>query len=261
MDFLKKHYEKILLSVVLVGLVVALVFMALIIPSEQAKVKQIGEGIIHRSGGTLTNLDLTKESNVVTRLQSPYNLDFQTTHRLFNPLEWQRLPDGTMIPNTHLGPQVAVVTGITPLYFVLNLDSVETNELGVRYVVAVERQAAANAAMRHRQSRYVSTDDPKKDVFTLVRVAGPPESPTGLVLRLADGGQVITLTNGVVFRRVDAYAADVKYEPEKQSWTQKRVGDHLHFAQDDYTIVDISSNEVVLSALSNQKKWTLRYTP
>ena len=59
MDFLKKHYEKILLSVVLLGLVGALVFMALIIPSEQQKVRDIGEGIIGGRVVPLPNLDLT----------------------------------------------------------------------------------------------------------------------------------------------------------------------------------------------------------
>jgi hypothetical protein len=144
---------------------------------------------------------------------------------------------------------------------VLALESVETNELGARYVVAVERQAAASPAMRRKQSRYVSMDDPKKDVFTLLQVKGPPDNPGALVLRLADTGQTITLTNGTPFRRVDAYQADIKYDPERASWTGQRIGNRLRFAGDDYTIVDINSNEVVLSAQSNQKKWTLRYTP
>ena len=133
----------------------------------------------------------------------------------------------------------------------------------MRYVIGVERQAAANPALRRKQARYVSTDDAKKDVFTLLHVIGPPENPDHLVLRLADTGQIIALTNGIPFRRVDGYEADLKYEhePERASWSGQRIGSHLRFAGDDYTIVDINSNEVVLSAQSNQKKWTLRYTP
>ena len=261
MDFLKKHYEKILLSVVLLGLVGALVFMALIIPSEQEKVQRIGEGIIRGKVVALSNLDMAAESNVVVRLQSPYRIDFDTTNRLFNPMEWKKMPGGELVPVTGLSPQAAVVTGITPLYLILNLDSVETNELGARYVIRVERQAAKNAAMSHPQQRYVSMDDPKKDVFTLVRVIGPPENPAALILRLADNSQMITLTNGVPFRRVDADAADIRYDPENLHWSGQRIGSRLKFAGDEYAIVDITSNEVVLSAQSNQKKWTLPYTP
>lgn len=261
MDFLKKHYEKILLSVVLVGLVGALMFMAFIIPNEQEKVRQIGEGIIRGKVVALTNLDLTEQSNVVERLESPYRLDLDTTNKLFNPVEWQRTPDGRMIPARGTGPQAAVVTSITPLYTELTLDSVETNELGARYVISVERQAAAFPAMRRKQQRFVSTDDAKKDIFTLEKVEGPPENPDNLVLRLADTGQRINLSKNKPFRRVDGYMADIKYDPERGSWPGQRIGSHFRFAADDYTIVDINSNEVVLSAQSNQKKWTLRYAP
>jgi len=261
MDFLKKHYEKILLSVVLLGLVGALVFMALFIPSEQEKVREIGEGIIAGHVAALPNLDLTRQSNVIERLQSPYRLDFESTNKLFNPVEWQRRPDGSLFQATGASPQAAVVTSIRPLYTTLTLDSVVTNELGARYVISVERQAAATSAMQHKQQRYVSTDDPKKDVFTLVQVKGPPENPDYLVLRLADTGQMINLSKDKPFRRVDGYTADLKYDLENGRWSGQRIGNHLKFAGDDYTIVDINSNEVVLSAQSNQKKWTLRYTP
>ena len=130
-----------------------------------------------------------------------------------------------------------VVTAIPPLYLVLSLDSVVTNELGARYVISVERQAAANPALRRKQQRYVSVDDPKKDVFALVKVGGPPENPDDLILRLADTGQTITLSKDKPFRRVDGYTADLKYDPEKASWSGQRVGSHLKFAGDDYTIV------------------------
>jgi patatin-like phospholipase/acyl hydrolase len=124
----------------------------------------------------------------------------------------------------------------------------------------VERQAAANPALQRKQQRFVSIDDRKKDVFTLQKVVGPPENPDSLVLRLADTGQEIQLSKDKPFRRVDGYTADLKYEFENARWSGQRIGNHLKFAGDDYTIVDINSDEVVLSARSNQKKWTLRYT-
>jgi len=263
MDFIKKHYEKILLCVVLLGLVAALLFMAWVIPSEQQKVKDITSSIIGSHVSALTNLDLTRQSNIIMQLQSPYRLDFDTTNKLFNPVEWQRRPDGTLIKGGKAGPNAAVVTSIRPLYTVLSLDSIETNELGARYAIGVERQAAASPAMQHKTQRFVSTDDRKKDVFTLQQVVGPPENPNYLVLRLADTGQEIQVARDKPFRRVDGYTADIKYDLENAHWSGQRIGNHLHFAGDgdDYTIVDINSDEVVLSAKSNQKKWTLRLAP
>ena len=152
MDFIKKHYEKILLSVVLLGLVGALVFMALIIPSEQQKVRTITSSIIGGRVVALTNLDLTRQSNVTVQLQSHYRLDFEATNRLFNPVEWVRTPDGRLKKATGITPQAAVVTSIKPLYTALTLDSVETNELGARYVIGVERQAAANPALQEHRT-------------------------------------------------------------------------------------------------------------
>ena len=233
----------------------------MIIPSEQQKVQQISQGYITIRPAALPGLDLTRQTNVVAQLRSPYRLDFETTNRLFNPVGWVRMSDGRLRKETRINPLAAVVTAVTPLYTALTLDAVSTNELGARYVIGVERQAAANANSRRRQSRYVSTDDPKKDVFTLIQVVGPPEDPENLVLRLADTGETVQVSKGKPFRRVDGYSADLKYDPDNAKWTGQRIGNHLRFAGDDYTIVDISSNEVVLSAQSNQKKWTLRYTP
>jgi hypothetical protein len=260
MDFIKKHYEKILLSVVLLGLVGALVFLPFIILNDQQQVREMGEAPFRGKVVALTNLDLTEQSNVIERLQSPYRLDFDTTNKLFNPVEWQRTMDSRLIKAAGATPQAAVVTGITPLYLVLTLDSMETNELGARYIIGVERQAAMNPAQRHKQQRYSSVGE-KKDVFTITDVKGPPENPDGLVLKLADTGETVTLRKGTPYKRVDAYEADLRYDPEKDIWPGQRAGNHLHFAGDDYTIVDITSNEVVLSAQTNQRKWTLRYAP
>ncbi len=47
MDFVKKHYEKILLAVVLLGLVGALVMLPFMIASDRDRQEQMKEGIIH----------------------------------------------------------------------------------------------------------------------------------------------------------------------------------------------------------------------
>jgi hypothetical protein len=54
--------------------------------------------------------------------------------------------------------------------------------------------------------------------------------------------------------------ADLKYAPENKTWSDQRVGDSLGFNGEEYKIVAINENEVVLSAQSNSKKWTVKYT-
>ncbi len=45
----------------------------------------------------LPDLDLTTNDGAMTRLQSPYALDLDTTNKLFNPMEWQKTLDGQLI--------------------------------------------------------------------------------------------------------------------------------------------------------------------
>jgi hypothetical protein len=182
---------------------------------------------------------------------------------LFNPLEWKKTADNTMFPiKTGSEPAAAVVVArISPLYFVLSFDSVETNGIAPRYVIGVEHQGAMNLAMRRKQQRFVSLDDPKKDAFTLLQVKGAPENPEELVLKLSDTGDTVVIKPDQPYQRADAYAADLRYDPEKKIFTARRVGSGISFGGGDYIVVAIDVGEVVLFDQSNQKKTTLRYAP
>jgi len=263
MDFVKKHYEKILLGIVLLGLVGALVFLPYWILHDRDFLDATRRGITSQSPEPLPPLDLTEQSNAIQRLQSPYKLNFETTNRLFNPVEWQKMRNGTLIKiesGREVGPQAVVVTRTSPLYFILTLDSVETNELGVRYIISVERQAAAATWQRAKRQHYASVGE-KNDAFTITAAKGPLDNPTQLVLRLTDTGESATLSKDNPFRRVDGYKADLKYNPGNQSWQDQHTNDKLRFGGDDYIIVAISENEVIISAKSNQKKTALTYNP
>ena len=270
MDFVKKHYEKILLGFVLLGLVGALVFLPFMIASDQQKLKDMSYGVVHPKAVPLPGLDLTRETNVLERLESPYKLDFSTTNKLFNSVSWQRTADGRLIKNV-AGNEVslAVVTKITPLYLMLTLDSmdtnsIETNELAARYVISMERQASLLPAQRVNKPHYASVGEKvgeKNDAFIIREVSGSLANPDELklVVQLTDTGERVTLSKDKPFRRVDGYSADLKYDPEKKTWQGQRVGSVLRFAGDEYIIVAIDKGAVILSARSNQKKTTLTY--
>jgi hypothetical protein len=263
MDFVKKHYEKIILCAVLLGVIGFLVFLPFVISHDQQEEKDMATTVISPRVAPLPSLDLTRQTNALERLLSPANFDFSTTNKLFNPVVWKKAQNGDLI-KIKTGNEIveaAVVTKITPLYLVITLDQVVTNELGVRYIVGIEHQAAPYAAMRHKQQRFVSLDDSKKDAFTLIQVKGAPENPDQLVLKLADTGETAVITPGKSFQRVDAYSADLKYDPENKKFLNRRVGAPLSFGGEDYIVVAIDADEVIISAQSNQKKTTLRYAP
>jgi hypothetical protein len=269
MDFVKKHYEKILLTVVLLGLVGALVFLPFLIAKDQDEVSRMTEVVLSPRVLPLPELDLARQTNVMSRLQSPYSLDFSTSNRLFNPLQWQRRTDGTLVPVKPglIGPEAAAVTKITPLYTIITLDSIETNsidtnEVAARYVMSVERQAAAVPGQRSKRQHYASVGE-KIDAFTIRSVNGSLDNPAQLelILQLADTGEQVTISRDKPFRRIDGYSADLKYDPEGKKWQMQRLGADLKFFNDDYIIVAIDQDSVILLARSNQKKTTLTYSP
>ena len=269
MDFVKKHYEKILLTVVLLGLVGALGFLPIMINNDQEQVKKMTEVVLNPKPQPLPPLDLARQTNAFDRLQAPYSLDFSSTNKLFNPLQWQRKPNGDLIPVKPglVGPDAAAVTKKAPLYTIITLDSIDTNsiatnEVTARYVMSVERQAAAVPGQRGKRQHYASVSE-KIDAFTIRTVKGSLDNPAQLelTLLLADSGEQVTVSKDKPFRRVDGYTADLKYDPENKKWAAQRLGADLKFYGDDYIIVAINQDSVILLARSNQKKTTLTYSP
>jgi hypothetical protein len=260
MDFIKKHYEKILLGLMLFGLIGVLVFMIFYIAAEKSAMENESTQLVTPHPKPLPALDTAVEDNAILRLKSPYNLDFETTNKLLNPMEWQRALDGTLIPAKKTGVEVAVVTNITPLYLVISLDSVIINEAATNYVVKVERQAAATAAKRAPTRHYVSNDDKKpNDAFALESVNGPPDNPTALVLKLTDTQEEVHINRDTPYRHVEGYSADFRYDPERKVFRAKRVNDKVSFGGVDYTVVEINQNELILMDQSNQKKTSLPF--
>ena len=263
MDFLKKNYEKVLLGVVLLGLAVAAAFLPFKIANEKQKLEDMHNALIHPNVKPLTNLDLTVPDSVLKRLATPTMVDFSPPNRLFNPMPWQKAVDGRLlkVDATNVGPNAVTITKMTPLYLKLTLDSVTPLDTGTRYVIGIEKEAAANPRERTKTQKYCSLNT-KNDTFTLRGVKPLPDNPTNVavILELNDTRQRAEVSKEQPFRRIDGYMVDLKYAPESKTWTSRRVSAPLSFSGEDYNIVAITENEVVLSAKSNQKKWTIKYS-
>src|SRR4029077_5551743 len=105
MDFLKKHYEKILLAVVLVVLAVVVAYLAFIkIAADKQALEDKKNSLIHPKVQALTNLDMTTAETTLKLMATPAVIDFGPPNRLFNPLAWQKATDGRLIPQEKVGP-------------------------------------------------------------------------------------------------------------------------------------------------------------
>jgi hypothetical protein len=177
-------------------------------------------------------------------------------------MPWQKAVDGRLIraDATNVGPNAVTITKLTPLYLKLTLDSVTPLDTGTRYVIGIEKEAALNPRDRNKTQKYCSLNT-KNETFTLRDVKAAPDDPTNatVVLELNDSRQRVELSKEHPFRRIDGYMVDLKYAPESKTWTARRVGAELYLNGEGYNIVAITENDVVLSAKSNQKKWTVKY--
>jgi|SRR6267378_816504 len=258
MDFLKKNYEKLLLGVVLVGLVIAVAFLPFKISSEKKNLEDLRSSLTHPKVPPLTNLDLTTPANTLKRMDTPALVDFSEPNRLFSPRRWLKTADNRLIPAETAGPMRAVVTNITPLYLRLTLDQVNVTPDGAaRYGVGVEKQASSKPAERTKKQTFVKLKE-GNETFALESVQGKADEPVSITLILKDTGETAVMTKEKPFTRVDGYTADLKYSPENKNFKDKRVGSSLNLNGEEYKIVAITQREVVLSA-PNQKKWTIKF--
>src|ERR1700677_2505785 len=179
MELLKKHYEKILLGVVLLGLTVGAASLQWVISNERAGLEAHSEAVLSRPVEPLPPLDISSEQATLDRTETAVKLDLSTTNQLFNPLPWEKAADGHLIKVRpgNIGPEAVVITNEpTPLYTIISMDGVQTNETEILYVVNVERQASPIPSQR-RKKPYFAMPDNKNDVFVIRGVKGPPENP------------------------------------------------------------------------------------
>jgi hypothetical protein len=271
MEILKKHFEKVLLGVVLLGLVVGAAFLPLMIASERQSLRDMAQEGLTKKHKELDPLDLSKSQQMIARLQAAMRLDFSSSHKVFNPVVWKKKPppDNTPIKaqKGNIGVEAISVAKTSPLHLIVTLDAVTMTESGARYTIGVEREAAAALAQRKKRAYYAAPTVKSDGGFTIVEVKGPPDNPEELVLELSDSGERVVVKKEAPFRRVDGYTADLKYDPESRRWSNLRVGaggpntPQITVENESYIVVAINKNEVVLSAKSNNKKTSLPYGP
>jgi hypothetical protein len=251
MEFLKNHYEKVILSVVLLGLAVVVAILPMKVPS----------GVLEVDTTTPRNkvvpLDLKTNEIALLRLEKYKPLSLTGAHNLFNPVQWRRLPDMSLMKITsenQVGPGAVRINKISPLYFILSYEGYNPP----RFQIGVTQEAHKNANLRGRMITYAQLNE-KNEYFTITDAAGPTENPTELTLLLNDR-KTATLTKDKKYQAVAGYTADLGYPPENRSWLQRRIGDQFTIDQGQETnkIVDISSNEVVLSS-SSGKRTKIKY--
>jgi hypothetical protein len=258
----KRHYEKVILALALLVLIGAVVYLNQMKNAENEKIETYEKGTLKRKPKPVQVVDLSVLSSAMSHATNPPALNFSPPHNLFNPVKWQQDRDGRRIKaetGTELGINAMQITAIAPLRTLITLDS----QAGSGLNMSITQEASTNRYFRQRLPAYLTTNTPSERIhrtsrgaFTLKDLRLPPEGAEADI-ELADGTK-LTVTASKPFSRIEGYKADLFYPPEKQSFKERRVGDAFTVAGEDYNIVAITPNEVVVSARSNDRRTIIR---
>jgi hypothetical protein len=257
---IKRHYEKVLLALVLIGLTAAVVLLNQMKNDENAKIEKYNENIRRQKVKPIPSVDLSMLATALQHATNPPAHSFSPPHNLFNPVKWQRRSDGTLLKvetGKEVGSEALQIVKISPLNLIVSLDT----QSGSGVNMSVTQEAHTNRNWRIKMQSFLTTNSAsermhRSRVFVLKDLKVTPEGPQADI-ELADGTKT-TVTVGKPFTRVDGYKADLSYPPEKKTFNDQRVGDRLILGNEEYNIVAINQNEVVVSARSNDRRTTIR---
>lgn len=258
MEFLKKHYEKLILSMVLLGLAVVAATLPMKVNQEKQNEDQRKSSLIGAKVTPFPPVDLSTNKQILEKVKSPIKFDIAGKHNLFNPVPWVEHPNGQLVKiQGNAGIDALQVTAINPLRLIISLDEVipttgANNAQEYKYQVTVIREGVASGG---KQGRAMSPGLTASGIGTLREVQGPPENPTGLVLELADRTQV-TISKDKPFSKIIGYAADLTCTLPPLEKKGVKVADTLVLAPDVYNVRTIDEQSVTLQDKRTQKTFT-----
>jgi hypothetical protein len=260
LNILKKHYEKVILSVVLLGLAIAAAMLLLRVAAERERLDEVRRMNLVTAPRAIEPTDVSTNLIVLNRLQNPTPVVLHGTNNLFNPVQWQRRADQRLdkiVTGDETGPGALRITEIKPLYLLISFEGeIRTADL-LQYQFRVERQAAASVAERRAVTRSF-TSVGSRNAGLLLREMHPRDEPREFVFESLDDKAEIRVTRDEPHRSVAGFAVDLRYEPERRTFVDRRIGDSLRFAGDENKIVAITATNVTVEA-SNRKRTTIAY--
>jgi len=207
-------------------------------------------------------IDLSTQQLAIAQLQQGKSVVFPERHNLFNPVVWKQKADGSLVKidgDDKEGIGATKIVEIRPLYLNVTLDRAAGGGfyLGVLKETVQKRKTQKYATVGNK------VELSKTEILTIREVKGAGDDSSDLVVELDLNGakETVTISQKTPFKRAEGFAADLKYDLENKSFSDKRVGDVLSFANENYKIIDIKQNEVTVQALSNYKKTTISGMP
>ena len=273
MEFLKNHYEKILLSLVLIGLAGAAVMLA--IQALETRTQMSDLSVLKPNVKKAPDADnLGSYSNALRNAKAPQRVDFDGAHKIFNPEKVLRNQlTGVLIPNGEVGPKNLQIKQIRPLRLVVRAESktiVGRKRLYLHYLAEFEQGSMGMRWNKRTISKVgskiymVGPLSKMKQMMFTVNDIGDQADEISVDLDLTIGGGLpvpIQLRGTNAWEREMEYSIDLHYPPESRDFLNVRANTALFpaFGGDTNFVIQITSNAVTLRSMSNQKRITLRW--
>ena len=259
MQFLKNHYEKILLSVVLLGLAGAALWLPFAIDQAKKDLAVLTNTLPPKKA--LKPVNLATNEATLERIKNPATLQLGAPHLVFNPVIWkQALADQKLTKIESSNPADALKLNRTiPLQLIIALDQVKVTGTNIAYVFSVTNQAARKLPGT-KESFYTKPRD-KNKYFVLKEVQGAPENPDTFVLELVETKQTVSVGRSKPFELLQGFAADLEFPGDNKKFSDVRVGHVLTFGGERYKVIAITADEVRVQADSNDKQTTIKIKP
>ncbi len=273
MQFLKNHYEKIILSLVLLGLIGGVVLLSIQVSGVKSDIKKTEEEL----GAPVTNpVVLQPRDSYDSALQkgnNPPAIDLATGHRLFNPYRWVKDGKGDIIKvdrDDVLGPGAMKVLSVTNLQFIIALVRVSGSGENPTYQISTMREKLDPRPKSH----FLRLNDKSKLpipyaetnlVLTVKEAKGDAANPTELVLELEKpeemgGLTVVTIKPGEPYKELVSREVDLSYPPENRIISKAKLNDSLLLGGETYKVIAITDRQVIFEA-QNKKRTIIDYTP
>jgi hypothetical protein len=259
MEFLKKHYEKIVLCVVLLGLAGAAVWMRSAIEHVRETLAPVNVAPPPKTE-PLAPIDLKADQQALEQITNPPPVVLSGEHNLFDPVTWKRMPNGELKKITKTGPDALIVTNIIPLYTIIAYERPTDSPV---YVMSWQQHADRRLPNSRGTPEYARKDQKMKSGLYIVRgIKGAENDPSEINLEIIDTGETnVWVSTNTPYKRVDSHLADLKYDPDPLlPLNKKRVNDEFKLDGDPYKIVEITNNAVRVQSERTTKVTEIKWT-
>jgi hypothetical protein len=262
----RRHYEKLILVLVLLLLAAGVWYLYGASQAEREKTQKMTQGYKTRAGAPIQPVDLSRFDKMMKVTTNPPALNYAGKHNLFNPVKWQQPRAGApilkVVSGTEIGANAMRIVSVNPLLLSIAFDRAATSGADADAVVTGYHIVVTNdLILRPRNPRvvqYVPIGATNTQVFVLTEVKGPSNAPTEFVAQLKDfNNEAITFAPGKPYTRVVGYETELSYPPSGRRYPRLRKDSPLDIEGEPYKVVDITANKVVVSDDSNGKRYII----